>query len=104
MERLLPRIREIADNIQRTEGKRKQLAGFLRELVLRSSLIIGLYASADAPLCEEHDHCAIVDAIDGGDEAGASDLIDAHLRHIETSVQFEKDSKPEDLHAILAVH
>ena len=79
------------------------LAGFLRELVLRSSLIIGLYASADAPLCEEHDHCAIVDAIDGGDEAGASDLIDAHLRHIEASVRFEKESKPEDLHAILAV-
>ena len=84
-------------------GGNKVLAGFLRELVLRSSLIIGLYASADAPLCEEHDHCAIVDAIDGGDEAGASNLIDAHLRHIETSIRFEKDSKPADLHAILAV-
>ena len=32
MERLIPRIREIARNIHRTESKRKTLAGFLREV------------------------------------------------------------------------
>ena len=84
-------------------GKNDVLAGFLKELVLRSSLIIGLYASASAPLCEDHDHRDIVDAIDGGDEVRAIDLIDAHLRHLEASIRFERDSEPEDLHTILAV-
>jgi DNA-binding GntR family transcriptional regulator len=82
-------------------GQNDVLGGFLKELVLRSSLIIGLYAPMSAPLCEDHEHREIVDAIEAGDEAKANDLVDAHLRHLEDSIQFEKDDVPEDLRAIL---
>ncbi len=39
MERLIPRIREIASNIQKAEGKRKQLAGFLREVSRETEIL-----------------------------------------------------------------
>ena len=77
------------------------LAGFLRELVLRSSLIIGLYARHSAPLCEDHDHLDIVDAITARDEALAVDRIDHHLRDLETSIRFDEEPESQDLRAIL---
>ena len=42
MERLIPRIREIAQNICRTESKRKQLAGFLKDVGRDINLHTGL--------------------------------------------------------------
>ncbi len=79
------------------------LEGFLRELVMRTSLIISLYASSRAPLCEDHDHVEIIDAIDSGDEEKALDLMDAHLRHLESSAAIEGEPKLDNLHAILGV-
>lgn len=82
-------------------GGNDVLAGFLRELVLRSSLIIGLYARHSAPLCEDHDHLDIVDAIAARDEALAVDRIDHHLRDLETSIRFDEEPESQDLRAIL---
>ena len=83
-------------------GQNDVLGDFVKELVLRSSLIIGLYAPMSARLCEDQEHREIVDAIEAGDEAKAIDLIDAHLRHLEDSIQFEKDGESDDLREILA--
>jgi hypothetical protein len=45
VERLIPRIREIAESIQRTEGKRKRLAGFLREVGRETDILARLEPS-----------------------------------------------------------
>lgn len=82
-------------------GGNDVLAGFLRELVLRSSLIIGLYAPHSAPLCEDHDHLDIVEAIEARDEALAVERVDHHLRDLEASILFEEEPEPQDLRAIL---
>lgn len=82
-------------------GGNDVLAGFLRELVLRSSLIIGLYAPHSAPLCEDHDHRDIVEAIEARDEALAVQRLDHHLRDLERNIRFDEESEPHDLGAIL---
>jgi DNA-binding GntR family transcriptional regulator len=83
-------------------GGNDVLLGFLRDLVMRSSLIIGLYATASAPLCEDDDHRLIAEAVAGGDAAAAEALVDTHLRHLESSIRFEHEIPPADLRAILA--
>lgn len=82
-------------------GGNDVLAGFLRELVLRSSLIIGLYAPHSAPLCEDHDHLDIVEAIEARDEALAVERIDHHLRDLEGSIRFDEEQESQDLRSIL---
>lgn len=82
-------------------GGNDVLAGFLRELVLRSSLIIGLYAPHSAPLCEDHDHLDILEAVEARDEPRAVARIDHHLRDLEASIRFEEEPEQQDLRAIL---
>ncbi|AUH64597.1 GntR family transcriptional regulator [Paracoccus zhejiangensis] len=69
-------------------GRNPVLSRYLEELVMRSSLIIGLYAARQGVLCAEDDHSRIVDAIAARDEALALRLLDQHLRQIEAGVRF----------------
>ncbi len=78
------------------------LAAFLRELVMRSSLIIGLYAPHSAPLCDDDDHRDIVEAIAARDAALAVERVDRHLRALEAGIRFEEEPEAPDLRAILA--
>jgi DNA-binding GntR family transcriptional regulator len=55
------------------------LAGFVRELVSRSSLIIALYWRRHDAICERHAHAALVEAIAAGEDKRASDLMLSHL-------------------------
>ncbi len=55
------------------------LAGFVRELVSRSSLIIALYWRRPDAICERHAHAALADAIGAGDGKRAADLMVSHL-------------------------
>jgi len=73
-------------------GGNRVLARYLDELTMRSSLIIGLYATGHATLCAEDEHARIVEAIEARDEARALVLLDEHLRHIEAGIRF--DDKP----------
>lgn len=82
-------------------GGNDVLAGFLRELVLRSSLIIGLYAPHSAPLCEDHDHLDIVEAVEARDETLAVERVDHHLRDLEVSIRFDQANEAQDLRRIL---
>jgi DNA-binding GntR family transcriptional regulator len=86
-------LAEIADN--------EVLTGFLRELVLRSSLIIGLYAPANGSPCHEDEHSEIVEALARGDAETAMALMDQHLRHIESELWFEPPQDERDLRELL---
>ncbi len=55
------------------------LAGFVRELVSRSSLIIGLYWRRPDTICERHAHTALATAIANKERQRASDLMVSHL-------------------------
>lgn len=77
------------------------LTEFLHELVLRSSLIIGLYTPTRNPPCKEHDHIEIVEAVARGDAKTAMAAMDQHLRDIEAALQFAPSEEERDLHAIL---
>lgn len=77
-------------------GGNPVLARFLEELTMRSSLIIGLYATGHSTLCAEDEHTRIVEAIAQRDEAEALRLMDGHLRHIEAGVRFDAPARPRD--------
>ena len=83
-------------------GQNEVLAEFLRELVMRSSLIIGFFAGSSHVLCQDEDHASIAAAIRAGDGARASALVEAHLRHIEAQLVFDAAAQPGDLRRILA--
>lgn len=85
-------------------GRNAVLARYLEELVMRSSLIIGLYAVAAGTLCAEDDHHRIVEAIAARDEAAALEVLDAHLRAIEKGIDFNRRPKSQGpLSALLPV-
>lgn len=82
-------------------GQNDVLAEFLHELIMRSSLIIGLFSGSNHVLCQDDEHREIAAAIRKGDGAGASDLLEAHLRHIEAQLIFDTIPEASDLRHIL---
>lgn len=54
-----------------------------KELVTRSSLIIGMFGSPGVTNCRDDDHAAIVDAFRNRDAVKASQMMLAHIGHIE---------------------
>lgn len=62
------------------------LTRMLRELVTRTSLIIGLFGTSGLSNCAEHEHADILSAIRDHDVARADALIRTHLAHIEESI------------------
>ena len=73
----------------------------LKQLVARTSLIIGLYGKRDHIHCAEDEHESLVTAITKRDEDTASELMLNHLRHIENEIDLKRRSKAEvDLNKI----
>lgn len=68
------------------------LKRFLDELTMRSTLILGMYASDRHSCSDCNDHIGIVDALMARDEALLLRLTDEHLRHLEAELDF--DSPP----------
>lgn len=64
-------IAELADHLI--------LTGFVKDLVLRSSLIISLYWRRRDTTCESHAHHALVEAIEAKDTKASSELMRSHL-------------------------
>lgn len=64
-------IAEMADHVILTE--------FVKDLVVRSSLIISLYWRRRDTTCESHAHHALVDAIEVKNSGAASELMKSHL-------------------------
>lgn len=59
----------------------------VRELVTRTSLIIGLFGSPGVSNCRDEDHDEIFDAFRTRDGALAGDLMTRHLRHIQEHLE-----------------
>ncbi len=60
-------------------AKQDILAGFVRELTARSSLVIGLYWQRKDATCERHAHHELLDAIAEHQGKRAADLMRSHL-------------------------
>lgn len=71
-------------------------AGFLKELIARSSLIILLYRRHDTPACGTSHHAEIVTAIKKKDKAKARALMLSHLLEIEAEL-FLKEATADEL-------
>lgn len=69
------------------------LEKFLSELTLRTTLIIGLYNEIGSSNCAEDEHLGIVQAIEAKDETLLIELIDKHLRHLESGLNFKNTTK-----------
>ena len=60
----------------------------LADLTMRSTLIIGLYGRATLSNCAEDEHSGIVSALEAGQADTVVALMDAHLRHLESHLDF----------------
>jgi DNA-binding GntR family transcriptional regulator len=55
----------------------------VKELVTRTSLIIGLFGRTGVSNCRDEDHAEILEAFRGGDADRAARLMKSHLEHIQ---------------------
>lgn len=79
------------------------LAGFLRELVIRSSLIIAVYEKPGAQGCSAEEHNRLIALLAAHDAEAAAREMDAHLAEVESRVTLEDAIPPSiDLRAIFA--
>ena len=60
----------------------------LADLAMRSTLIIGLYGRVPQSSCTEDEHSGIVSALASGQTETVVALMDAHLRHLESHLDF----------------
>ena len=66
------------------------LTRMIRELVTRTSLIVGLFGSGGESICPEDEHSRIVEAIASGNGELAEDTVRQHLRHILDDLDLER--------------
>lgn len=79
------------------------LTRMVRELVTRTSLIIGLFGTVGVSSCEEREHHEILNLVRNRDGDGADALVRAHLARIEADLDLSaNDSGQPDLMQILA--
>jgi DNA-binding GntR family transcriptional regulator len=77
------------------------LSRFLEDLVVRTSLIIGLFGSRATRSCSEVEHAALVDALAARDGLRAADLMDRHLSHVERLLNIrDADETPADIRSV----
>lgn len=67
----------------------------VKELVTRTSLIIGIYGAAGMTNCRDDDHACIVDAFLTADEDKAAETMAAHLRHIQAHLDLTTQPGPQ---------
>lgn len=58
----------------------------IKELITRTSLIIGIYGAPGVTNCRDDDHADLIEALRKADPERASEIMAAHLRHIEERV------------------
>jgi DNA-binding GntR family transcriptional regulator len=80
------------------------LLRMMKDLVTRTSLIIGIFGGPGAANCRDDDHQQIVDALLANDGQSAVDLMTAHLHHIASHLDLEaRSSNSVDLVSLFAV-
>ena len=85
---------------QTTENK--FIFRMMRELVTRTSLIVGLFGSSENASCPDDEHSNILKAIQSQNPVLAEQLLMSHLDHIQSGLDMEVHQEPQDdLAAIL---
>lgn len=80
----------------------KFISRMMRELVTRTSLILGLFGSSGNSSCPDDEHSNILQAIKSCDPQRAEQLLISHLDHIQSGLDMETRHPPQDdLAAIL---
>ncbi len=76
----------------------------MRELVTRTSLIVGLFGSSQSASCPDDEHSNILKAIQSHNPELAEKLLISHLNHIQSGLDMEARQEPQDdLAAILGL-
>jgi len=78
------------------------LYGFLRQLVVRTSLARACFEQSGVSPCSSHDHKALVDAIASADVDLAKELIVRHLESSESELNVNRTTEMNDLKSIFA--
>lgn len=68
----------------------------MRELVTRTSLIVGLFGSSGNASCPDDEHSKILQAIQSQNPELAEQLLILHLNHIQGGLDMEKRQEPQD--------
>jgi DNA-binding GntR family transcriptional regulator len=71
------------------------LARTMRELETLTCLVIILYDAPNTPACPYHEHTDLVDAIQARDVKRCAEQMIEHLRHVEASLDFQRNSDGE---------
>ena len=80
----------------------KFISRMMRELVTRTSLIVGLFGSSENASCPDDEHTKILQAIQSGNLTQAEKLLISHLNHIQSGLDMDVRQQPQnDLTAIL---
>jgi len=78
------------------------LARMMRELTPLTCLAILTFDTPLASACPNDEHLILIDAIEAGDVARATGLVEAHLRHIEKALRLDRGEEVEvDLAEVL---
>ncbi len=78
------------------------LTNFLEDLIAQTSLIIGLYGNSANSICTDGPHERIVQAIEGGNEKTAIDIMLAHLNECEGALHITEEHVEKDLRSIFS--
>ena len=68
----------------------------MRELVTRTSLIVGLFGSSQNASCPDDEHSKILQAIQTKNTELAEQLLISHLNHIQGGLDMETHNGPQD--------
>ncbi|MEP2031440.1 MAG: GntR family transcriptional regulator [Paracoccaceae bacterium] len=68
----------------------------MRELVTRTSLIVGLFGSSENASCPDDEHSNILKAIQSKNAELAEQLLISHLNHIQNGLDMETRKEPQD--------
>jgi DNA-binding GntR family transcriptional regulator len=68
----------------------------MRELVTRTSLIVGLFGSSENASCPDDEHSNILKAIQSHSPEMAEQLLISHLNHIQSALDMESRQQPQD--------
>lgn len=73
----------------------------MRELVTRTSLIVGLFGSSEDASCPDHEHNDILQAILAQEPEKAEQILISHLQHIQNGLDMDARQEPQDDLAVI---
>ena len=72
------------------------ISRMMKELVTRTSLIVGLFGSSENATCPDDEHAKILHAVQAHDPDQAAKLLISHLDHIQSGLDMDSRVEPKD--------